>query len=193
LRSTTGGSLTLGANLAVTRGVLFAFAFSSNSRFVGGRGGSVVSCKGGGSFLDSTDEALVVEDPVWLKDIPETVELNDIVDSFDPLLTNCVDAFRGGRAGDGAEAFRPGSGGGAFRAGRGGVFAVPFVGLSLSTGGGGRRCPLTPIGWLFACFVTEEPYVAMGGLFVVCVLEGIDGRFAGAEDGSGGGARLPKV
>jgi hypothetical protein len=74
------------------------------------------------------------------------VELNDIVDSFDPLLTICVDNFRGGRAGEGAEAFRPGSGGGAFRAGRGGVFAFPFVGLSLSTGGGGSIFALIPMG-----------------------------------------------
>ena len=120
------------------------------------------------------------------------MELNDSVDSFDPLLTICVDAFRGGRAGDGCEAFRPGNGGGAFRAGRGGVFVVG-VGLSRSTGGGGRRLPFTPMGRLFACFVTEEPYVVIGGLFVVCVLEGIPGLFAGAVGGSGGGGRLPNV
>ena len=197
-RWTTGGSLVItGSDFAVMRGALaaVALAFSSNSRRVGGRGGSFVSCRGGGSFLaDSTDDALVVEDPVWLKDIPETVELNDSVDSFDPLLTICVDAFRGGSIGDGCEALRPGNGGGAFRAGRGGVFALCVgLGLSLSTGGGGSRLPFTPIGWLFTCFVTEEPYVAIGGLFAVWVLEGIAGRLAGAVGGSGGGARLPNV
>jgi hypothetical protein len=35
--------------------------------------------------------------------------------------------------------------------------------------------------------------VAMGGLFVVCVLNGTVGRFAGAVGGIGGGARFPKV
>ena len=120
------------------------------------------------------------------------MELNDFIDSSESLLANCVDDFRGGRDGV-ADAFRPGSRGGAFRAGRGGVLAAPFVGLSLSTGGGGSRLALIPMGWLFACFVTEEPYVAIGGLFVVCVLEGIDGLLAGAVGGSGGGALLPKV
>ena len=64
-RSTTGGPLmTFGLDLAVTRGALFNFAFSSSSRFEGGRGGSLASHNGGGSFLDSAEEALVVEDPV---------------------------------------------------------------------------------------------------------------------------------
>jgi hypothetical protein len=66
LRSMTGGSLVItGSDFAVMRGALLALAFSSNSRRVGGRGGSLASCKGGGSFLcDSTEDALVVEDPV---------------------------------------------------------------------------------------------------------------------------------
>ncbi len=149
-RSTTGGCRigTVGADLTLTRGTfaaLASLAFSSSSRLVGGRGGSSVLPKAGGSFLCvSTDEVLVTEDPAWLNDIPDTVELNDTVDSFDPLRTSCVDAFRGGKAGDGCEALRPGSGGGSLRAGRGGVFTV-FCGWSLSTGGGGRSC-LTLIG-----------------------------------------------
>jgi hypothetical protein len=176
-------------------------AFSSNSLFVGGKGGNFASLSGGGIFLLSTELALVVDDPPWLKLIPETVELKDSVLSLLPLLTSCVDDFLGGSIGLGWEAFLPGNGGGALRAGRGGVLAVCVgVGWSLSTGGGGRRLFFTPIGWLLACFVTEEPYVTMGGLLVVCVLEGMDGRFVGTEGraagvdcGSGGGARFPKV
>lgn len=66
-RSTTGGSRrgTVGADFTVTRGIFVAFALSSNSRLVGGRGGSFASPRAGGSFLcDSTDEALVTEEPV---------------------------------------------------------------------------------------------------------------------------------
>lgn len=62
---TTGGSLrTSGADLTVTRGIFCAFAISSRSRLVGGSGGSLACSKGGGNFLPSTDEALVVDDPV---------------------------------------------------------------------------------------------------------------------------------
>jgi hypothetical protein len=50
--------------------------------------------------------------------------------------------------------------------------------------------PFTPIGWLFACFVEDEPYVDIGGLFVVCPLEGRLGRFE-EDAGRGGGGRLP--
>lgn len=84
-----------------------------------------------------------------------------------------MEVLRGGKAGDGCDALRVGNGGGAFRDGRGGdllPFDVDGRGLSRSTGGGGRRPLLTafmPTGWLFACFITEEPYVAIGGLFVV--------------------------
>ena len=39
--------------------------------------------------------------------------------------------------------------------------------------------------------MTEEPYVAIGGLFVVSPLEGSAGRFADA--GSGGGGLLLKL
>lgn len=102
-RSTTGACRrgTVGADLVITKGVFVAFAFSSNSRRVGGRGGSFASPKAGGNFLcDSTDEALVTEEAVWPNDIPDIVELNDKVDSFDPRRTNCVDVFRGGRAGE---------------------------------------------------------------------------------------------
>lgn len=69
-RSTTGGCRrgTVGADFTVTRGAFAAFALSSNSRLVGGRGGSFASPKAGGNFLcDSTeeaDEALVTEEPV---------------------------------------------------------------------------------------------------------------------------------
>lgn len=65
-RSITGGCRrgTVGADLIVTRGNLVAFAFSSNSRLEGGRGGSLASPNAGGSFLcESTEEALVIEDP----------------------------------------------------------------------------------------------------------------------------------
>jgi hypothetical protein len=101
-RSTIGGALRLDIDLAVERGGLLPLAFSSNSRRVGGNGGSFARSRGGGNFLcDSTDEELVDEDAVCPRDSPETVELNDVVESFDPLLAHCVDAFRGGRAGDG--------------------------------------------------------------------------------------------
>jgi hypothetical protein len=43
------------------------------------------------------------------------------------------------------------------------------------------------MGSLFDCFVTEEPYVLIGGLFVV-FLVGSGGRF---EGGGGGGGLLP--
>lgn len=53
-----------------------------------------------------------------------------------------------------------------------------------------------PFGWLLALAVTEEPWLASGGLFTVCILAGAEGRlFATEEDdvGRGGGARFPKV
>ena len=49
---------------------------------------------------------------------------------------------------------------------------------------------------LFACLVTAEPYVEIGGLFVVCPLGWRAGRVAAEEEelvGRGGGGRLPKV
>lgn len=119
--STIGGTLkTVGADLVVTRGYLSAFArnfsaysfsclaLSSNSLFVGGSGGSFASPKAGGSFLvfeptEPTLEAFVD------KDIPEIVELYDVIELFELLRTNSVfafgvswaDPFRGGRFGEG--------------------------------------------------------------------------------------------
>lgn len=99
----------------------------------------------------------------------DIAELYDIVDSFDPRLTNCVELFRGGRAGEGCESLRVGSGGGPRRAGRGGVLALLVFedwdgdrgwdwDWSRSTGGGGRSAvPLTPIGRLLACLEEDEP------------------------------------
>lgn len=57
-----------------------------------------------------------------------------MVESPEPLLTNCVDvdALLGGR--DGVEAFLVGNGGGAFRGGRAGLLVL-FVGPSRPTGG----------------------------------------------------------
>ena len=80
------------------------------------------------------------------------------------------------------------------RAGRGGVRALPFVfgwGWSLSMGGGSRTWPFTPMGRLLGCWIAEEPYVDIGGLFVVCPREGSGGRFL--EAGRGGGGLLPVV
>jgi hypothetical protein len=89
--------------------------------------------------------------------MPEIVEL---IEEFEALRTGCGGLFRGGRAGDGCDAFRLGRGGGTLRVGSGEVFAFPALegrGLSLSMGGGGNRFPFTPIGRLFDGFVTEEP------------------------------------
>lgn len=142
---------------------LIAFAVSSRSRRVGGSGGRLACSSVGGNFLCVSIDDVLVTDDAWPKDTPEIVELNDTVEELDPRLTICVEPLRGGRAGDGCVVFRVGNGGGAFRAGNGGVLPpleLEGRGLSLSTGGGGRRLPLTactPMGWLFACFVTEEP------------------------------------
>ena len=122
-----------------------------------------------------------------LNDIPDTVELYDIVDSLDPLLTICVELFRAGKAGEGCVSFRVGNGGGPRRAGRGGVLAL-FAGWSRSTPGGGRRA--VPFGWLLGCFADDAPYVGTGGLFVVWPLEGSAGRFEDEDVGRGGGGRF---
>jgi hypothetical protein len=118
----------------------------------------------------------------------ETVEICEIVESFEPRLPtdNCVEVLLGGRAG--VEALRVGSGGGAFRAGNGGdllLFAVEG-GPSRSTGGGGRMLAFTPIGSLFAFLVTEEPYVRIGGLLTVFGLVGRGGLSALGIGGGGG-------
>jgi hypothetical protein len=44
---------------------------------------------------------------------------------------------------------------------------------------------------LFACFEAEDPYVEMGGLFVVWLLVGREGRFV--DGGGGGGGLFPDV
>lgn len=69
-----------------------------------------------------------------------------------------------------------------------GIGTVLAVGrLSLSIKGGGSMPPFGPMGKLFG-FVAE-PYVAIGGLLIVCVRAGAAGRSVG----TGGGGRLPKV
>lgn len=167
--SADGSRSTFGADLTLISGILACcefvacsvFACSSSARLVGGRGGSLAWSNGGGSFrCVSTDDVLVTEDAVCPSDIPEIVELNDTVEAFEPLRVSCVEVFRGGRFGDACVEFLVGSGGGALRAGSGGVFTGLGRRLSRSTGGGGNRFPftfLTPIGWLFDCFVTDEP------------------------------------
>jgi hypothetical protein len=120
------------------------FVSSSRSRREGGKTGSVAWSKEGGSFLCvSNDEALVVEEAVWPSDFPETVELKERVEEFEPRRVSCVEVLRGGRVGVGCDACRAGRGGGALRAGSGGVFAAVRCVLSRSTGGGGRRPALT--------------------------------------------------
>lgn len=122
-RSTGGGSrrCTFGVDLAVTSGSFPGFVVSSRSLLEGGRGGSFASPKAGGSLLcESTDEAVVL----CPNDMPDIVELNDIVESFEPRRVNCVDVLRGGRAGEGCDAFREGSAGGPLQAGRPGDFAL---------------------------------------------------------------------
>lgn len=75
------------------------------------------------------------------------------------------------------------------RAGRSGVPFVRRSGWSRSTGGGGKRsCPRAPFGKLLTWLLTEEPYVVIGGLLIVCVREGSAGR---PDGGGGGGALLP--
>jgi hypothetical protein len=155
----------------------------------GGRTGSLDGSKAGGSFLWlSTEEVLVLEDGARdvFKDMPETLEL---IDELDVFRTNCAEPFRGGRAGEVSDAPRVGRGGGNLRPGFGDGFGGR--GLSLSTGGGGSTGFLTPIGNSFDCFVTEEPYVGIGGSFAVCVRAGAAGRFV--EDGIGGGGLFPNV
>jgi len=95
---------------------------------------------------------------------------------------------------DGCEAFRPGSGGGPLlRCGRGGVREKPGLfdrGWSLSMGGGGRSGrSLMPRGRFSVWYTADEPYVDIGGLFVVWPRDGSGGRFLGA--GRGGGGLLP--
>lgn len=175
-----------------TNADLFAFAVSSRSLRVGGKGGNFACSNGGGNFLPtcvSGEEALVAVD-TRPSDIPDIVELTDAMEEFEPRLVNCVDVFRGGRAGEACDPFLPGNGGGRFRAGKEGDRAVE-VGLSRSTGGGGRRF-FTPVGWLLVCLVTEEPYVTIGGLLMVWFLDCKAGLFD-EEVGIGGGGLLPKV
>lgn len=168
-----------------------ADALSSRPRrFGGGRIGSFVGSNGGGSFLSlSTEEVLVLDDAVrdWVRDIADTVEP---MDELDACRASCVDPFLGGSAGDVSNVVRPGSIGGSLRAEFGGA-AGAERGLSLSIGGGGRRFFLTPTGKSFVWFVTDEPYVGIGGLFTVCTRVGAAGRFF--EVGTGGGGLLPNV
>jgi hypothetical protein len=114
------------------------------------------------------------------------------MDEFDPFRASDVAPFRGGRVGEASDAPRPGKGGGRLREGTGGVLAAERRGLSLSIGGGGSTLFLfTPICKLLGCFVAEEPFVAIGGMFAVCVRVGAAGRFD--DVGIGGGGLLPKV
>lgn len=64
---------------------------------------------------------------------------------------------------------------------------LPFV---LICGGGSRLFEFRLLGSLFGSRVTEEPYVAMGGLLVVCPRAWIEGRLL-KDDGTGGGALFP--
>jgi hypothetical protein len=82
-----------------------------------------------------------------------------------------------------------GRGGGRLRGGNGAALVAARRGLSLSIKGGGSTPPFRPIDELFGCLVSEEPYVAIGGLFMVCVRAGAAGRSVG----TGGGGLLPKV
>ena len=89
-RSTMGGSrIPFGVDFVVINGArlgLVVFSASSRSRLVGGSGGSFACSNGGGIFLPSPiDDPLVAEEP-WPRDIPDIVELTDIVEEPEPLL-----------------------------------------------------------------------------------------------------------
>ena len=117
----------------------------------------------------------------------ETVDTCEMVESPEPLLANCVevDALLGGRFG--VEAFLVGNGGGAFRGGRAGLLETLTRALPLTV----FELAFVPSGSLNGFWLTEEPYVTIGGLLAVF---GLVGRGGLSELGiGGGGGRLATI
>lgn len=166
-----------------------SFFFSSTSRRDGGSGGNFDCSKGGGTLhffpTVEVDDVLVILDATdWFVEKVESAEPKDAAESPEPRRTvNWFDGWRAGSAGGGR--FLPGNGGGAFfRGGR--------VGVSLSTGGGGRITRVFgPSGRLLLFLVTEEPWEASGGTLTVWLLDSKVGRLVAMDGGGGGGGRFP--
>ena len=116
-----GGSIstvtTLGVDFVVLKGILaLSFSFSCNVRF-GGSGGSVDGSYTGALILPPSMEEVLEVDvllvPSDKADIEETVDIVELIDSFESRRLSCSDGLRGGRAGDGcADVFRAGRRGG---------------------------------------------------------------------------------
>lgn len=149
-----GGRPGLASLAAACLAAASSFAFASNSRLVGGRGGrSAISVTGGSlCTMVPLDPLLVVEEIVLVNDrddMVDCIEASDDAELRRPegLGTVIVDALRGGRAGDAwKDPVLDGKGGGpeasaafwVFRRGRGGG-ALAF-GLGLGGIRGAASC-----------------------------------------------------
>ena len=103
-KGSTSTVVTLGVDFVVLKDILLlSFSFSCGVRF-GGSGGSVEGSYIGALILPPSMEG-VLEVEVLLvpsdkADIEETVDIVELIDSFESRRLSCSDGFRGGSAGD---------------------------------------------------------------------------------------------